>query len=445
MLYAVIYSAYFHPLSKYAGPPSLVVSELGRIVAFLGGNFPRLFVQLHAKYGEVVRSGPQDLTFFTPDAWQDIYGQGKQKVFIKDPRSYRAPPGGVRDLLTASDADHRRYRTLVGHAFSDRALKEQQPIIDSHVDLLMQRLREVSKTGRPIDIHQWFNYTTFDIIGDLAFGEPFGCLESSTYHPWVSQLFPYLKTVAFVALVDSWVPMKYWLPWTPKFLIRTMSEHMAMTKEKVERRLAAETSRKDFIHFILRYNDEKGMNHEELIANMSLIIIAGSETTTTALAATIYLLLKNPAMLERLRDEIRAKFRGVEDMSLDRLNAFAYLNAVVQESMRLHPPAPGGFPRLVTKDGAVVAGHPVPKGVSIHLVYVNKNSYADLVRPRYLSKLTQPSVLLGTSLIRQLSIPFVGWTRAATKAIAWTLSSLSALGLATVLGRIWLGRRCALS
>ncbi|KAL9097278.1 MAG: hypothetical protein Q9165_000705 [Trypethelium subeluteriae] len=361
--YTAVYNLYFHPLCKFPGPSWWVCSEIAPLLAFACGRFPQWLERLHSKYGEVVRFGPQNLAFFTPDAWQNIYGQDKQKAFVKDPRAYCMPPAGAPDMLTANNADHRRYRTLVGNAFSDRALREQQPIVESHVDLLVLKLKEVSRHNETVDIHQWLKYTTFDLIGELAFGEPFACLENIKLHPWVAQLPIYIKSLAIVTILDAWLPMQKILHRTPKFVFRTMYAHIEMTREKVKRRLAAGTNRKDFMHYILQ-NDETGMNDQGLMANMALLIIAGSETTATTLAATIYLLLKNPRALERLNREIRTRFKGIQDMTIDRLSAFEYLNAVIQEAMRVHAPVPIGLPRVVTIDDAVVAGYAVPGGVS---------------------------------------------------------------------------------
>ena len=59
----------------------------------------------------------------------------------------------------------------------------------------MQRLRE--RSNEKVDLTAWFNYATFDLAGDLAFGEPFNCLKDSTYHPWISLIFSNLKMIVY--------------------------------------------------------------------------------------------------------------------------------------------------------------------------------------------------------------------------------------------------------
>lgn len=73
-------------------------------------------------------------------------------------------------------------------------MREQQPIIIDYVNLLIRSLHERVDGGRQrIDAVAWYNYTTFDIIGDLAFGEPFGSLRSGEYHPWIAMIFQSIK------------------------------------------------------------------------------------------------------------------------------------------------------------------------------------------------------------------------------------------------------------
>ncbi len=81
-------------------------------------------------------------------------------------------------------------RRQMAHGFSDRAMREQQPIIGKYIDLLVRRLRERAAGGTvALNLADWYNFTTFDVIGDLALGESFGCLENSDYHLWVKSIF----------------------------------------------------------------------------------------------------------------------------------------------------------------------------------------------------------------------------------------------------------------
>lgn len=141
--------------------------------------------KLHDKYGPIVRLSPTELAFTDPQAWRDIYGhrQGHPQ-FHKDPihvGSVQDIPGSTT-LTMAGDEEHARQRRALSHAFSQKALLEQESIIRGYVDLFIERLKPFAANRDAINMCNWFNFTTFDIIGDMAFGEPFGCLRDGKIH-----------------------------------------------------------------------------------------------------------------------------------------------------------------------------------------------------------------------------------------------------------------------
>lgn len=156
--------------------------------------------ELHDKYVDVVIISPTALVYRSAQAWKDIYGHRKSGdgSFLKDPNFDIVGPSGP-NLLNANETDHARGRRLLSHAFSERGLRDQESLITSYVDLLVERLNdEIPASRDTLDMTRWYNYTTFDIIGDLAFGEPFDCLCESQYHPWVSMVFNSTKVASLM-------------------------------------------------------------------------------------------------------------------------------------------------------------------------------------------------------------------------------------------------------
>lgn len=88
---------------------------------------------------------------------------------------------------------------MLAPGFTAKTLRGQENILQKYVALLIERLGgkiENAKVGAggkdvgaEVDMTAWFNYTTFDIIGDLGFGESFDCLQTSRYHPWIEAVF----------------------------------------------------------------------------------------------------------------------------------------------------------------------------------------------------------------------------------------------------------------
>ena len=107
----------------------------------------------------------------------------------------------------------------------------------------------------------WFNFLTFDVIGDLAFGEPFGCLESGELNPWIKCLNEgfsvanaYLRALRFLPF--SGVLRNLLLPQRMKI---ARQQNVQWSGDKVARRIATKVDRPDFLSYILKYNDtEKG-------------------------------------------------------------------------------------------------------------------------------------------------------------------------------------------
>ncbi|KAI3259002.1 hypothetical protein CBS147309_7676 [Penicillium roqueforti] len=358
------YNVYFHPLSKYPGPKSMAATRLPYIRMILGGRFPQKMKALHQQYGDVVRIAPDELSFIDGAAWKSIYGtrvgHGQKS---KDDRFYAPTAGEAPSIIISNDADHSRFRRLLSHAFSDSSLRGQEPIIKGYVDLLMQRLHENIDSGtNTVDMVAWYNFTTFDIIGDLAFGEPFDCLKNSDYHQWVSIIFSSLKYGAYANVSRRFPGSKYILPYiTPKYVLSQRNTHLALTEEKVQSRIAKSNERPDFFGNILRYrNTEKGFSIPEMITNGSTLIIAGSETTATVLSGVTYLLLRNPRVLAKLQDEIRSTFAKEEDITLESCNKLEYCVAVLTETLRVYPPVAVGLPRIVDAQGDMIAGNWVP-------------------------------------------------------------------------------------
>ena len=326
---------------------------------------------MHDRYGEVVRIAPNELSFTSASAWQDIYGHHQGRLnFPKNPLWFAPGPDGIHSILSANDADHARYRRLLSHAFSDKALRQQEHLLLSYVDLLMMRLGDQIKASNNgtarVDLVRWFNFTTFDIIGDLSLGESFHCLEESRLHDWVSILFTQFKLAAVVVSLRFFPGVETALKrLLPKSLSKKREEHAKIANEKIRRRLEkSDPQRNDFMTYVLRYNDEKGMSIPEIETTFRTLVVAGSETTATALSGIMHHLLKNPQIHYRLTDAIRSAFKHESEIISENVSKLPLLNAVIEEGLRLCPPVALGMPRLVARGGSEVGGYWLPEGVS---------------------------------------------------------------------------------
>lgn len=374
-LYQVIYNLFFHPLAHFSGPRSWSASRLPFIRSLISGTLVQDIEKLHRKYGPVLRIAPNEITFAKAEAWADIFSLRPGHLqFPKDPVWWARQPGQPESLISVPTIEgHARMRKLLSPGFTERALKTQEPIVQKYVRLLIERLRERStefeeagsEEGFVLDIVPWLNYTTFDIFGDLGFGESFNCLEHSRYHPWIALLFNSAKAAGFVICTRFYPLINFLLmKCIPESLMKMQRDHYRQIVDKVQRRLNWEVERADFMSHVIEHNDEKGMTIEEIQATFMFLTTAGSETTATVLNGTLNYLTANPDKLAILAKEVRGSFAMEDEITLDALSGLPYLNAVISEALRLCPPVPIMLPRLVPQGGDTVCGMWMPAGVS---------------------------------------------------------------------------------
>lgn len=137
-----------------------------------------------------------------------------------------------------------------------------------------------------------------------------------------------------------------------------------MTAERLDKRLQQSGDRNDFLAKMVEPGS--GVTREELLANVSVLTNAGSETTATLLAAVTYLLLKNPGKGRRLRQEIESAFHSADQITCESARQLPYLQACLEEALRLFPPVCISLPRRTPAGGDYINGAWVPQEVSIH-------------------------------------------------------------------------------
>ncbi|KAH7043333.1 cytochrome P450 [Macrophomina phaseolina] len=185
-VFKIIYSIFLHPLRRFPGPLTHAATRLPYCVHLRRGNLPFHIHALHAAYGPVVRVAPDELTFSSLGAWKDIMGhQHRAREFGKWGNFYRPVP---------SSDEGPRLRRALAYGFSDKAMREQGPLITRYVNLLVRRLHENCDGGSQGTGHPFVdNFTTFDLIGDPAFGESGGVMmQTSAFFPGLTKILPKL-------------------------------------------------------------------------------------------------------------------------------------------------------------------------------------------------------------------------------------------------------------
>lgn len=381
------YNAYFHPLSRYPGPRIASATPLWIALSYVKGTAPEDLLKLHDRYGPVVRTSPNELSFIEPSQWKEIYGHKPpgHLEFSKDEKYHSGLKGGPM-ILNADRHYHGYIRKLLAHGFSDKSLREQESVIQEYVNVLFQKLHEVSQGGKTsVDIELWYNFMTFDLIGYLTFGESFHCLTSSRFHEWVEIFFSIAKNMAFSQAIARFprvfqAPLKMWA--IPKSIKSDLKTLLRLTIEKVKYRLDAESAVPDFMDKLIDSYKSGKMTFEQLMGNAGVLIGAGSETTATLLAGLTYMLLKNPQALHKLTKEIRETFQRADEITITRVSQCKYLSACIEEALRFYPPSPQPHHRIVPPGGAVINGEYVPEGTAVAIpIYAACRSRRNFSQP----------------------------------------------------------------
>ncbi|POS74665.1 benzoate 4-monooxygenase cytochrome P450 [Diaporthe helianthi] len=412
------YNLFLHPLRRFPGPIAHRASVLPIAVRVALGRWTTELLPLTEKFGPVVRVSPNELVFTDPEAWfvflgpaqvlhypseddlgarsetlanipyrKDVYGYqngalSKGEEFPKAPSFYRnrgVPPS----IVSETRENHALLRRQMSPGFSDRSLREQEKIVKGYVDLLIRRLQErcaaaqggdeqgtkteagggggdggsSSESRTAVDMRLWFNYATFDIIGDLAFGESFGCLEHGRTADRVSSIEMGLKAQGLNYALKL-LGMERLVKWLVRSRAKFRRDNDRLTTAVLKRRMALETERHDL-------NWEPELPMKTLMINSMVLIVAGSDTAATLLSGLIYLLLKNPGCFEKITHEIRSAFKSEDEINFSSVQSLPYMFACIRETFRCYPPVPGSAPRVVPKGGANIAGQFVPEGTTV--------------------------------------------------------------------------------
>ncbi|RDA88433.1 hypothetical protein CP532_5639 [Ophiocordyceps camponoti-leonardi (nom. inval.)] len=382
-IFTPIYNLFFHPLRTFPGPLICRASSLPRHFFLVRGSLPVFTASLHEAYGPVVRVAPGELSFISSQAWRDIYlplGDRKgARELKKDGRFYSIFGHAAGNIMTADFQNHELLRRQVSPAFSDRSLRLQEPIIQKYVDILICRLRELSDDGdKLINLTDWFTYLTFDIISRMSLGSDFGCLHRSQFHPWVQAIkrnlreFVVLQLLAYFDL--GWLSRRI----TSSPILNGRARHEDLTRRMLQSRLEDDEEHFDIISVFqklkeppVRYSSSFLMtvkkSFESLHGNMSLFILAGSETSATLMTGFFTFLAENPLARERVTHEVRAAFSNEDEITLVAVKPLSYLLACINETLRLLPPTPNAMPRLVGLGGHSIAGYYIPQHTVVYV------------------------------------------------------------------------------
>ncbi|KAK3815001.1 MAG: cytochrome P450 [Benniella sp.] len=377
----MISNAFFHPLSPIPGNKLLASTYFFTSASSLTGRTHYSLPLYHRLYGKVVRIAPEIVSVADKDMIREIL------VTTDYPKSYIHEGFELNDqhnLFSSRNKDfHKNRRRLVAPAFGLQYLRSLEPIMQECIQILVRKIDEVLEDPKAvkgkkvlpkgqINICSFMMRLSLDIIGETAFGQSFDMVENDT-HPVPHQMAKTLKR----CMQQAFNP---WMKWV--FKVDYSFADFGAERVKDRKSKGEKGRRADLLQYLIdaqaneraNGNGETGNEYEDMISGKLtdkaveteaiVFLIAGSETSSTAITFTLMYLVKNPDKLAKLREELdlatASNPYGVLP-TYEQVRNLPYLTGCIHESLRLRPVAATGLPREVTED-VTMNGHFFPKG-----------------------------------------------------------------------------------
>ncbi|KAI1444384.1 cytochrome P450 [Annulohypoxylon stygium] len=393
---------YHNGLNKYPGPFLASLTDLWRLWDVYGQRPEITHRKLHAKYGDIVRLGPNTLSFANPKALKSIYGLNKG--FVKSDfyvvQQSVVKGDSLASLFSTTDNNfHAQFRRCVNSAFAMSALVQYEPFVDNTTKLFLKQTEKLF-AGNPqgCNFTQWLQFYAFDVIGEITYSKRHGFVEKNEdidgIVGYLGNLFLYVAPVGQIPWLDRvflknpiYLKLSQWgfidatFP-VARFARARMAERLGpnLTGDPSKPLLPVSTEGKsepkspDLLSKFLTARDVRPeFMSDTLVQTMAVsMAFAGSETTAISLASVFYYLLRNPSTLTKLKKEL-------DDASLSGLfsdyetglvtwtesQKLPYLDACIKEAFRLHPAAGLPLERIVPEPGAEIAGQYVKGGTIV--------------------------------------------------------------------------------
>lgn len=307
----------------------------------------------------------------------EIYGHGAN--YLKD-GWYDGGAGEHRNMGDTRDkAEHQSKRKKFAHVFAQKTILHLERYVTEMVGILNAEVEKRVTSSEPINMRRYLNYFTIDLVSKLLYGKTLGCMPRGSD---VVNAETKDGKVYQTSLIDSLhlsMSINTSLGMEPSLLTYTKrifanhpnrkagSRFEDIVYHHTMQRLHNPDPDDDFFAKLLTNSKGEKLNLEmgEILAESGVILNAGSDTTTSALTSTLFLIYKHPRVLAKLRAELDEVIPDDQVPSYETLAKLPYLRACIEESLRLRPASSLGLPRIVPEGGRTIAGRFIAEGVTV--------------------------------------------------------------------------------
>ncbi|KAL2870730.1 cytochrome P450 [Aspergillus lucknowensis] len=380
---------YFHNgLNRHPGPFLAKFTDIWRFLDVHGRRPDITHNALHKKYGDVVRLGPNTLSFASPSAIKVIYGLNKG--FTKSefyPVQMTVSKGEPLPSLfsTLDESFHANLRRSVNHAFSMSSLVQYEPMVNETVEIFLNQTAALfANSGQVCDFARWLQFFAFDVIGNITYSKRHGFIEKNEDIDGIvkslARIFDYSAPIGQM----PWLDKVFWknpiFDALQKWGVADNSHPVAVfARQRMQERISTDISspkahKEDLLTMFMKAGKDRPefMTEKRVLTMAVSMAFAGSETTAISLAAVFYYLLKNPEYMQRVREELDNAVRDgtVENrptglVSWSESQKLPFLDACIKEAFRIHPAAGLHLERVAPASGIEIAGEFVPGGTIV--------------------------------------------------------------------------------
>ncbi|KAI1506764.1 cytochrome P450 [Biscogniauxia marginata] len=363
-----IFLLYFHPLSSFPGPRIAAISNVWYGYHWLSGRYPWAIEDALRKYGPVVRIAPNELAFYTPQAFTDIYSPHFKnfETFVKTDFQNRGKDLG--GLIWEEDPPrHRKVARKLSPAFSSRSIRTMEPLVHKYMDYFVIKMKDLDPNG--VALAQWTNWLAMDLSADLAWNAEMYQMRHSSPVKDSVHLDALLSFNKFATVLQVFKRFPLLRPFQYLFVplgkVRVFSAMEKVTGDSVLRRIdqRGSTEHEDYFDHILPADSPAPTDSGELLHIGSLalqVMFAGWGPMGDLFHGTLALLLAEPDCYKILVKEIRGHFEEYNAIMPAAVGSIPHLYACVEETHRLLPSNSTGLPRI--SPGVMVDGRYIPKG-----------------------------------------------------------------------------------
>ncbi|KAH6656001.1 cytochrome P450 [Truncatella angustata] len=370
------YAKSWYKLRDFKGPWVASFSEFWLFRKAITGEMHLHLADVCAQYGDsLVRVGPNELVTSDPEIGRHMSSTRLKHQKAQWYASLKVDPY-VDNIFSELDPDkHDKIRAQISSAFT---LKENPHLmtkidesISLFVDLIERKYISTSTETKPMDFALVSQYFSLDVITSIVFGHPFGYLAEDKdiygYVGTINQMLPFVSVCSATPTLGRLFNMK----WIQTLLGPSTKDKdgpgklMAMAQQYVGTRFGAEKETKDdMLGSFLSHGMAKRQAESEILTQ----ILAGSDTTSTAVRAIFLFIITNPNVHAKLLAEIDSAIQENQisnPITDEQAKKLQYLQAVIKEGLRIWPPFTGMLMKKVNPGGEMIKGQFVPGGTSI--------------------------------------------------------------------------------